>query len=107
MCVKCTRVQSSVPVKMHYGTPEYTAQFDYEVFEETQHYVDKDDVHNCMRYRVSPGDDFVDVYEDGCVWYLRVHDINIFDTSQYIDHRLLGANGVEHHAMLQLFKINK
>ena len=101
----------SSTTKIVYGSPEYieyTNQFDYEWSEDYFHFISEDDVNNCVRYRVSPFDHkFIDVYEDGCVWFLKVDDIQIFDRSQYSAQELIGSNGVEHHAMRSLFKINK
>jgi hypothetical protein len=93
-----------------YGSPEYidyTNQFDYEWLEDDQNYVSEDDVNNCFRYRISEDNEFIDVYDDGCVWYLKVDRIENFDRSRYLDHTLIGTKGIEHHAMRSLFKINK
>jgi len=96
-----------------YGSPEYieyTNQFDYEWSEDYLHYVSEDDLNNCVRYRITPLDFenyFIDVYEDGCVWILKVDNIRNFDRSQYLNHILIGTKGVEHHPMRCMFKINK
>ncbi len=95
---------------IHYGTPEYyayTAEFDYNVFDEIEHYVGEDDLHNCFRYRVVEDENyFIDVYDDGCVYEVVVNDIENFNIREYTLRTLIGMNGLEHHAMKSMFKIN-
>ena len=94
---------------IHYGTPEYyayTAEFDYDVFEEAEHYVGEKDLHNCLRYRVVEDENyFIDVYDDGCVYAVVVDDIENFNIREYTVRTLIGSKGLEHHAMKSMFKI--
>ena len=94
-----------------YGSSEYiayTSEFEYEVFEDQYNHVGEDDLHNCIRYRVIEDENyFIDEYEDGCVYAVKVSSIDNFNIHEYTHRVLLGAKGIEHHPMKVFFRIKK